>query len=57
MIVLFPVSDSMCHVNPLPEVDVSNIERELVRVPVRIQVHFLHPKPVLCYYLTPVFIV
>jgi hypothetical protein len=57
MIALFPVSDSMCHVNPLLEVDVSNIERELVRVPVRIQVHFLHPKPVLCYYLTPVFVV
>ena len=46
---LYPVSDSVRHVHPLPGIDVSNIGGQLVYVPVRIQFHFLHllhPKPV-----------
>ena len=36
MIALYPVSDSVYHVHHLPRIDLSNIARELVYVPVRI---------------------
>ena len=55
MIVLYPVSDSVRHVHPLPGIDLLNIEQELVCVPVRIQFQFLHPKPVSRHHLIPFF--
>jgi len=53
MIAVYPVSDSVRPVLPLHGIDVSNIGRELVCVPVRIQFHFLHPKPASHYHLIP----
>ena len=50
MMSLLPVGDSVCHVHPLPGIDVSNIEFCHVCVPVRIQfniLHLLYLKPVL----------
>jgi hypothetical protein len=55
MIAVYPVSDSVGPVHPLPGIDVSNVGRELVCVPVRIQFRLIHPKPVSRHHLIPFF--
>jgi hypothetical protein len=55
MIAVYPVSDSVGPVHPLTGIDVSNVGRELVYVPVRIQFRLIHPKPVSRHHLIPFF--